>query len=250
MPDVNVEHLDFYAFADSDSDDVWNACTNFIKHLNWHKPRQTVLRSKIEALPNNHRSKPGALFDVAMLFGSLRIFTEGIRLLDRVLKLEREWGDIDRIALTLRMLSNSNRMLGLCDEGIRQTKEALEIYARLGATVDRARCLDQLARLLHSDGHLDAAEEDALHSIELFPGKDEEYQVCQSHRTLGNIYRSKGQREKAIHHYQVALGIASSFDWHTPLFWTRLSLTKTLPCPRRVRRSWYPHQTSRFARTR
>ena len=34
---------------------------------------------------------------------------------------------------------------------------------------------------------------------------------------LGDVYRDKGEREKALHNYQVALGIASSFNWQVQL---------------------------------
>ena len=223
--DVNVEHLfDVFTSVDPDSNNIWDACISFMRHLYWYKPRQVVLRPKIEALPDNHRSKPECLLNLAMLFGLVGNPTESIRLLNHALKLERErWND-DRVALTLWTLSGASQMLGLRKEGIRQAKEALEFYERLGETVQRARCLDQLARLLYDDGQLDAAEEAAVHSIKLLPEEGQEYKVCQSHRTLGNIYGTKGQREKAIHHYEVALGIASAFNWRIPLFWTHFSL--------------------------
>ena len=70
----------------------------------------------------------------------------------------------------------------------------------------------QLAWLLYADGQLDAAEDAAIHSIELLPEKGREYDVCRSHRTLGDIYGSKGEREKGIYNFNVALGIASTFN--------------------------------------
>jgi tetratricopeptide (TPR) repeat protein len=225
--DVNVEHLlDTLLSIDPDSNDHWDACTNFVWHLKWHKPRQTVLKPKVEALPDSHRSKPECLFEVAVLSGSAGNHTEKTRLLHHVLRLERERRNDHRVALTLDSLCTSSRMLGLRKEGILQAKEASEIYERLGRTVERARCLEQLARLLSRDGQLDAAEEAAVQSNKLLPKKGKEYEVCQSHRTLGDIYRSKGQREKAMHHYKVALGIASSSNWHTHLFWTHFSLVE------------------------
>jgi len=46
------------------------------------------------------------------------------------------------------------------------------------------------------------------------------------HRLLGDIYQSKSETEKAIHHNEVALGIASPFDWHDPLFWIYYNLAE------------------------
>ena len=43
---------------------------------------------------------------------------------------------------------------------------------------------------------------------------------------LGNIYRAKGNAEKAIHHFEIALEIASSYNWHDQLFRIHLSLTQ------------------------
>jgi tetratricopeptide (TPR) repeat protein len=78
--------------------------------------------------------------------------------------------------------------------------------------------------LLLSDKQLDAAEEAASRAIDLFPEKGEEYLVCQSHRVLGDIYRSSGKSEKAIHHFETALGIASNFNWPDELFWNHYLL--------------------------
>ena len=37
---------------------------------------------------------------------------------------------------------------------------------------------------------------------------------------------SKGEREKAIYHLEVALGTASSLDWHDQLFWNHFALAE------------------------
>ena len=52
----------------------------------------------------------------------------------------------------------------------------------------------------------------------------EQFRVCESYRALGNIYRSKGNIEKAIYHLEVAIGIASAFNWHDALFWIHYEL--------------------------
>jgi tetratricopeptide (TPR) repeat protein len=82
-----------------------------------------------------------------------------------------------------------------------------------------------LASSLRQDKQLDAAEEAAFHAINILPEKGEKlYRVCESHRTLGNIYQSKGETEKAINHYELSIRIASSFSWHDELFWTHYKL--------------------------
>ena len=49
--DVNVEHLlDIFTTIEADSENVWDACANFLRHLYWHKKRLTVLSPKIEGL--------------------------------------------------------------------------------------------------------------------------------------------------------------------------------------------------------
>ena len=79
--------------------------------------------------------------------------------------------------------------------------------------------MSDLASSLSDDGQFDAAEEAVLQAIALLPDEGEQFRVCDCHRTLGNIYQSKGEIEKAIHHYEIALGIASPFNWHGHLFW-------------------------------
>jgi len=225
--DVNVEHLlDIFASIDANSDDVWKACASFMRHLYWHKIRLTVLRPKIEGLPDDHQSKPDCLFELSQLFDSIGNHTECKKLLSHALKLQREQGNDHRVARTLRHLSDTNRQMGLHEEGIQLAKEAAWIYERFGDTVAQARCLRDLAWSLCEDEQLDAAEEAASHAIELLVEKDEEYLVCGSHRVLGNVYQSKGDRKKAIYHFGVALEIASSFNWLYELFQVDFSLTQ------------------------
>ena len=71
---------------------------------------------------------------------------------------------------------------------------------------------------------LDAAEEAAIRAIDLLPEEGEQVRVCGSHRVLGEIYYFKGDTKKAIHHCELALGIASTFSWHDLLFWLHSDL--------------------------
>jgi tetratricopeptide (TPR) repeat protein len=223
--DANVEHLlDVFTTIDMNSEDVWDACADFMVHLYWHKSRLTILKPKIEGLSDDHRLKPNCLFQLSRLFGSVGDQAERKRLLIHTLKLYRERGRDRRAANTLMELSDANRLIGLCEEGIRQAKEALEIFERLGDTIGQGRCLIYLAYLLCSIKQFDAAEEATFHALDLLPEKGEEHQVCESHRFLGKIYQSKGDTEKAIYHFEVALGIASPFNWHNLLFWIHYEL--------------------------
>jgi tetratricopeptide (TPR) repeat protein len=225
--DANVEHLlNVFTSIDANSMEVWSACVHFMTHLYWHKPRYTVLRPKVEALPDDHPSKPECLFELAVLTGSAGNHAEQKRLLSHTLELQKERGVLSRVALTLTMLSGANRALGLYKEGIDQAKEALEIYEKSGNKQRQARCLNHLARLLHSDKQLDAAENAAVCTLALLPSEGQEFQVCRSYLVLGNIYCSKGEREKAIYHFKAALEIASRFNWHHSLFWTHFSLAE------------------------
>ena len=218
--DANVEHLlAVFTSIDPSSTDVWDACARFMKHLYWHKPRQTILKSRIEGLPDDHRSKPECLYDLSRLFHLIGNQTERKRLLNHALKLERGSGTRDRIARTLRGLSDANRRLGSLEEGIQQSKEAFEIFEGFDDPADQARSLNCLAQLLLDDEQFGAAEEAAVRAIALLPKKGQEAQLCKSHRVLGRIYYSKGERGKAIHQFEAAVRIASVFNWHDDLFW-------------------------------
>jgi len=223
--DVNIEHLlDTFTTIDPNLGGIWIACADFMQHLFWHKNRLTILQLKIEGLPDDHISKPLCLFWLSQLFSSVGSFVECKRLASHALGLWREREDDRGVARTLRHLSDTNRLMHLPKEGIEQANEALEVYERLGDTAEQARCLDKLASSLRDDKQLDAAEKAAFRAINLLPDEGQEYWVCESHQTLGRIYRSKGEIEKAIHHYEVALGIASSFNWHDHLFWIHYKL--------------------------
>ena len=98
------------------------------------------------------------------------------------------------------------------------------MFEQLGDTARQAWCLINLARLLHNDRQLDAAEEAASHALDLLPKTGKQYRVCDSHRALGRIYRFKSETKKAVYHLQIALGIASTFNWHDILFWVHWEL--------------------------
>ena len=223
--DANVEHLlDVFTTIDASSPDVWKACEKFMEHLIWHKKRLTILGPKIEGLPDDDNSKPECLSELARLFDEVGNLAKAKRLHTHTLKLWRERGIDHMTAQTLRFLSDVDRQLGLCKEGIEQTKEAIEIHERLGDVSMQAECLIDLAFLLCEDKRLDEAEAAALRATSLIPEKGQEFRLCESHRVLGDIYQSKGETEKAISHFKTALEIATSFDWHVAISWIHHSL--------------------------
>jgi tetratricopeptide (TPR) repeat protein len=227
--DVNVEHLlDVFTSIDADSVNCWEACGIFMNYLSWHKPRLVMLGPKVEALPDDHPYKSLCLWNLSLLFKSVGNHTERKRLLTHVLKLWGERGNEKLVAHTLGALCDANRQMGLSKEGIQQAKEASEIFERLGDPVNQAVQLMALANALRDDtnnNQLDAAEEAASRAIELLPEIGEEFRVCNAHRVLGDIYQSKGDREKAIHHLEAALEIAFSLNNHNELFWICFALS-------------------------
>ena len=223
--DVNVEHLlNIFTTIDADANGVWDVCSYFMEHLECHKPRLVLLGPKIKALPEAHPSKPRCLLGLSQLFTSVGNETECKRLLTHTLKLWRERGDDFEVAQTLWHLSDANRMLDLHEEGIQQAKEALQICEQLNNTFGRWHCLRNLAWLFYNDGQLDAAEEAASQSINLLPERIDQYHTCQCHRVLGEIHSSKGEAEKAIHHFEAGLRIASSLNWHYEQYWSHYGL--------------------------
>ena len=225
--DVNVEHLlDVFTSIDANLEDIWDTCVNFMDHIYWHKPRLIILGPKIEALLDDQSAKVQCLGSLSRLFESVGNDVECKRLLTQALKLRREQGDNEQVAVTLTDLSDANRRMDLPSEGIEQAKEASEIFERLGDTANQARSLIFLASALCADEQLDAAEEAASRAIDLLPEKGEQFRVCQGHRVLGNIYQSKGDMEKAIHHFEEAVGIASPLNLDNQLFWIHFALAQ------------------------
>ena len=225
--DVNVEHLlNVFTSIDANSVDTWDTCARFMRHLNWHKPRLVGLGPKIEGLPDGHSSKPECLFWLSRLFDSVGNYVEEKRLLIRTLKLWRKRGNDLEVAETLRFVSNADRRLGLHKEGIERVEEALGIYERLNDITGQALSWRELASLLYDDEQLDAAEEVAFRVINLHSDKGDQFEVCVCHRILGDVYSSKGETEKAIDHFETALGIASTFNWLHSLFRINCSMAK------------------------
>ena len=223
--DVNVEHLlGVFASLDQNVGDAWEACYHFIEHLVWHKPRQTVLRRIIEGLPVNHSHKPKCLYMLSLLFQQIGNHGEQKKILVHTLELQRQRGDDSEVAQTIEVLSGVNRMLGLRKEGIERAREALEIFERIGDTVGQGDCLSQLTWLLLEDKQLDAAENTASRAIDLLSGEGKEYRAAHLHRGLGKIHYLKGRKEKAIHHFNTALEIASPRHWDDHLFWVHYSM--------------------------
>jgi len=160
--DANVEHLlDVFTTVDMTSGSVWDACGDFIQHLVWYKPRLVVLGPKIEALADDYPPKLGCLFQLSLLSQTVGNHMECERLLAYALKLSREQGDDRQPARALRQLYGVHLRMRHFKEGVQQAKEALEIYERLGDTVEQARCLIELAWLFHEDRQLVGAEEAA-----------------------------------------------------------------------------------------
>jgi len=115
--DVNVEHLlDVFTSIDQNGGNIWDACALFMSHLYWHKPRQTMLRSKIEALTDDHPSKLECLSWLSLLFEQVGNRTERKRILTHTLELERRRGT------PLRLLGHYKCYLMLIDSWISTKK--------------------------------------------------------------------------------------------------------------------------------
>jgi len=106
-----------------------------------------------------------------------------------------------------------NRHLHNYTEGLKQAQEALEIYEQLSDSMGQACSLCKLAQLLQHDNQPNAAQEAASLAINLLD-KDEKFDICKCHCVLGEISQSKGEISKVIDHFEEALVIASSFNWH------------------------------------
>ena len=223
--DLNVEHLlDVFISIDKNTGDVWDVCYHFLQHLVWHKPRQTVLRQRVESLPDSHPYKPNCLSMLSLLFQQIGNKGERKKLVD-ALGLQRQRGDDHQVARTVMLLSDVNRLLGLFVEGIEQAREALTIHERIGDTIGQGQCLDSLTWLLFDDKQLDAAENAASRAVNLLSDKGQDHIIVGLHRVICKIHHSKGRKERAIHHLNTAIEIASLRDWHDQLFWIYFDMT-------------------------
>ena len=227
--DVNVEHvLDVFSSIDADSNNVWEACADFLQHLVWHKPRPIVLGSRIEGLPNNHPSKLRCLDSFATMLGSYGNFPESRRLLGCMLKFWREQGSDHKVAGLLVELASANWALGIYAEGISQAKEALEIYEKLNETVEQVDCLHVLASLFIEDNQVNAAEEATSRAVIISLDEPSKSQLREHYLILGHMCRRRGETGAANGHYMKALGIARSLNQQGEQLVTILSLVTLL----------------------
>ena len=223
--DVNIEHLlDVFTSIDPNTGGIWDACYHFMIHLYWNKPRRTTLSSKIDALADDHPSKPKCLSLTALLLEKVGGFKEEERVMTHVLELERRRGNDAQVAMALRFLADANRLLCLYGKGIQWAKEALEISERIGDTIGQALGLRVLAQALVEGGQPVAAIDAASRAINLITEKHQEYLLTMLHQILGRAHGSRGEKEEAIHHFETAIRIASPFNWHDLLFWTHYGL--------------------------
>ena len=122
------------------------------------------------------RGTPGfASFEATVLVPALRVDfgswglygeqTESKRPASQALKLWRDQGNPHQVTRALLLLSDSNRLLDLLEEGIQQAKEALEISQQVKDTVPQTISLSALARLFLQDNQVVAAEETASQVI-------------------------------------------------------------------------------------
>ena len=111
---------------------------------------------------------------------------------------------------------------------MQQAMEASEIFGWLGEKGMQVHCSLVLALLLRKDEQLDAAEEAASRVIDLSEKRDQ-HQLCQSYHILGVIHRSKGNGEKALHHFEASLRITSSLNLRYRLSEAHLCLASCIP---------------------
>ena len=218
--DGNIEHLlGTFTSIDMGSERTWGACAGFIARLCEHRPRLVTLGPNIERLADSHPSKPQCLFRLSRLFYKVGNAAETKRILTHTIKLWRDRGDLYQVALTLAYLSDANRFGGCSAEGIQQAKEALEIFEQLKDTMRQAQCLSFLALSFLRNGQVNTAEETASRAITLLSEDRKQIITLLCHQVLGSIYYIKDDREKAITHFGVSLGIASSHNWHSEACW-------------------------------
>ena len=223
--DIHIEHLlDVFTTVEKSSNEVWDVCGHFLHLLVCHKQRFTILKAKVEGIPDGCGPRFRCWCILAHLVFVVGNSVEAKRLATHALRNWRGEGSDHQVFDMLGLLSITNKRMGLYEEGMGYAKEALAICERLGDTREQANCLTAIAALFRADEKLDAAEEAASRVLDLSSGEGLEWQLCESHRALGDILGCKGKTEKAIYHFETAIGIASAFGWRSHLLWNHCCL--------------------------
>ena len=221
--DGNVEHLlDTIASIDPHAKHVWDACANFMLYLYYHKPRLLILGPKIERLPDAHPSKPQCL---RLLIGLAGLTGNGPEFKRLLAEARKFWIDPEAPDGAIVRLLDSGINPMTREEKIQLTQRMVEVMSALRLTLGQITGLVELSGYLREANRLDAALETASRALALLPENAPKHLTLRCHHMLGEAYHSKGPTEKAIEHFEVALGLASSHDRDEEAFHIYRSLT-------------------------
>ena len=195
--DVDVENpLNVFTTIDTNSSDVWEACIHLADHLYWHKAQETIPMQKFEDHPDDHHSKPRCLFNLSQLFDAVGNPTKRKQLLTLTMKLEGQRGNDSMVPWASRRLSDANRRLRPCGEGIQHVEKILEIYdltrrhGPAGKLLEGPRSLvGQRQRTRHRRSH-------RIPWNQSIPEKGQECLACLCHVYLVMFIVPKGKRRR------------------------------------------------------
>ena len=106
-----------------------------------------------------------------------------------------------------------------------QSKEALEIYERLGHTIEQVELARSVVSRRRAAQRSGGSRFSRNHTSS---GGRRRILLLSNPRVLGHVYRSKREIGKATHHFETAIQISSPFNWRDELCWNYNCLAQLL----------------------
>ncbi len=137
-----------------------------------------------------------------------KALAEAIEVLEPTVRICREKRFVGQLMLALCPLGQAYALSGRPDEGVRLTREAIELQEKSGAFVNRARMIGMLAEIYLGAGRLDEAEATAREALGFAHRHQERGYEARIWWVLGDVARACGDRELARRHWESAESIA------------------------------------------
>ncbi|TRY58171.1 hypothetical protein DNTS_007131 [Danionella cerebrum] len=160
-----------------------------------------VLTNSLElSMRITHSETRGRILNtLGLLFSQMSLSSEAVECFQQALPLLS--GNTQTLAVVLQNLGATHNTLGEFQKALSYHKEAAQLYGSLGRRAAQGRCFSNLGFALMELAEIEEARESYTHSLLAF--KDS---VCEA---LGAIRLQMREPEKAVVHFQEALGLLS-----------------------------------------
>ncbi|MBL6446003.1 tetratricopeptide repeat protein [Fulvivirga sp. 29W222] len=159
----------------------------------------------------SHDEAKGYL-DIAATYTSNNQFKNALLYENKALKILRQNGTKEQLAINLINTGYSYYNLNLMDSALLLYNEAEPIFDSIDLDIGKAYTIGNRALVYWKQGKYITAEQDLLQAIEMLEPLGDQYGIADYHNQLGRFYTEQKNIEAAINHTIQALDLAKSLD--------------------------------------